>query len=88
MTKEKHKIGEIEFHKGGWSITSESFFPKYFPTFWIVRIPLLKKQKDMKPGETQTTGLGFNNEADAQTFSEFLKGHMKKYIKYHNRERK
>ena len=78
MASKKHIIGEIEFIKGGLSFTSESFFPKYFTKFWIVTIPLLKSE--IKKGN-YTTGITFFNEEDAKTFSEFLKGHLKKYIR-------
>ncbi len=81
MKNKKHKIGKIEKHKGGWSMTSETTFPKYFHTFWCVDIPMLKKKEEMKPGDTMATGLCFYNKTDAEIFSEFLKGHMKKYIK-------
>ncbi len=75
----KHKIGEIEFHKGGWSYHSGSgFFPSHFPTFWIVKVPILKSEE--KKGDC-LVGLPFSDEGDAETFSDFLKVHLKKYIK-------
>lgn len=73
-----NKIGNIEFIKGGWSSTSETFFPRYFNDIWIVTIPILKLEKEKG---NWTTGLGFINEVDAKTFSNFLKNHLKKYIR-------
>lgn len=75
---EKQKIGEIRFNKGGWSSTSETFFPRYFRDVWFVDIPILESEKKKGP---YTTGIGFENEWDAKRFSEFLKNHMKKYIR-------
>ena len=74
----KHKIGEIRFDKGGWSFTTHRIFPKYFEDVWFVDIPILESEK--KKGE-YTTGIGFENEWDAKRFSEFLKVHLKKYIR-------